>query len=103
VIAPEHGMIRPGMVVLCGDSHTTTYGAFGALGFGIGTSRSSTCWPRRRWSAGARHAHPRRWRAAAGHHVEGPDPIIARIARRAPAAMVEFTGSAIARCRWKRA
>ncbi|AOY94086.1 3-isopropylmalate dehydratase large subunit [Cupriavidus sp. USMAA2-4] len=38
VIVPEHGMIRPGMVVLCGDSHTTTYGAFGALGFGIGTS-----------------------------------------------------------------
>jgi len=38
VIAPEHGMIRPGMVVLCGDSHTTTYGALGALGFGIGTS-----------------------------------------------------------------
>ncbi len=38
VIAPEHGIIRPGMVVLCGDSHTTTYGAFGALGFGIGTS-----------------------------------------------------------------
>ncbi|HEY0686572.1 MAG TPA: 3-isopropylmalate dehydratase large subunit [Steroidobacter sp.] len=38
VIAPELGMIRPGMVVLCGDSHTTTYGAFGALGFGIGTS-----------------------------------------------------------------
>jgi len=31
-------MIRPGMVVLCGDSHTTTYGALGALGFGIGTS-----------------------------------------------------------------
>lgn len=38
VIAPEHGMIRPGMVVICGDSHTTTYGALGALGFGIGTS-----------------------------------------------------------------
>lgn len=38
VIAPELGMIRPGMVVLCGDSHTTTHGAFGALGFGIGTS-----------------------------------------------------------------
>ncbi len=31
-------LIRPGMVVLCGDSHTTTYGALGALGFGIGTS-----------------------------------------------------------------
>jgi 3-isopropylmalate/(R)-2-methylmalate dehydratase large subunit len=38
IIAPEHGMIRPGMVVTCGDSHTTTYGALGALGFGIGTS-----------------------------------------------------------------
>jgi 3-isopropylmalate/(R)-2-methylmalate dehydratase large subunit len=38
VIAPELGLILPGMVVLCGDSHTTTYGALGALGFGIGTS-----------------------------------------------------------------
>ena len=38
IIAPEHGMIRPGMVVICGDSHTTTYGGLGALGFGIGTS-----------------------------------------------------------------
>lgn len=38
VVAPEHGMIRPGMVAICGDSHTTTYGALGALGFGIGTS-----------------------------------------------------------------
>ena len=32
IIAPEHGMIRPGMVVICGDSHTTTYGAFGGIG-----------------------------------------------------------------------
>ena len=38
IVAPELGMIFPGMVVLCGDSHTTTYGALGALGFGIGTS-----------------------------------------------------------------
>ncbi|WP_241083575.1 3-isopropylmalate dehydratase large subunit [Achromobacter xylosoxidans] len=38
VVAPELGLIRPGMTILCGDSHTTTYGAFGALGFGIGTS-----------------------------------------------------------------
>ncbi|WP_248324068.1 MULTISPECIES: 3-isopropylmalate dehydratase large subunit [unclassified Caballeronia] len=38
IVAPELGLIRPGMVVLCGDSHTTTYGALGALGFGIGTS-----------------------------------------------------------------
>ena len=38
VVAPELGMVRPGMVIICGDSHTTTYGALGALGFGIGTS-----------------------------------------------------------------
>lgn len=38
VVAPEHGMVRPGMVVICGDSHTTTHGALGALGFGIGTT-----------------------------------------------------------------
>lgn len=38
VIAPEQGYIMPGMVVVCGDSHTATHGAFGALSFGIGTS-----------------------------------------------------------------
>ncbi|NIH41197.1 MAG: 3-isopropylmalate dehydratase large subunit [Buchnera aphidicola (Periphyllus aceris)] len=38
VIAPEKGMILPGMTVVCGDSHTSTNGAFGALSFGIGTS-----------------------------------------------------------------
>ncbi|GIK76293.1 MAG: 3-isopropylmalate dehydratase large subunit [Chloroflexota bacterium] len=38
VVMPELGAIMPGMTVAAGDSHTTTYGAFGALGFGIGTS-----------------------------------------------------------------
>jgi len=38
VVMPEVGAILPGMTVAAGDSHTTTYGAFGALGFGIGTS-----------------------------------------------------------------
>jgi 3-isopropylmalate/(R)-2-methylmalate dehydratase large subunit len=38
VIVPEQGLVTPGMLIACGDSHTTTYGAFGALGFGIGTS-----------------------------------------------------------------
>ncbi|WP_315832694.1 3-isopropylmalate dehydratase large subunit [Bradyrhizobium prioriisuperbiae] len=38
VVMPEIGLVLPGMVVAAGDSHTTTYGAFGALGFGIGTS-----------------------------------------------------------------
>ncbi|WP_088332537.1 3-isopropylmalate dehydratase large subunit [Lacimicrobium sp. SS2-24] len=38
VIGPELGLILPGMTVVCGDSHTATHGAFGALAFGIGTS-----------------------------------------------------------------
>ncbi|MGE0740281.1 MAG: 3-isopropylmalate dehydratase large subunit [Hyphomonadaceae bacterium] len=38
VVMPELGAILPGMTIAAGDSHTTTYGAFGALGFGIGTS-----------------------------------------------------------------
>ena len=38
VLTDEQGLVRPGMVVICGDSHTTTHGALGALGFGIGTS-----------------------------------------------------------------
>ncbi|KPK39958.1 MAG: isopropylmalate isomerase [Gammaproteobacteria bacterium SG8_47] len=38
VIGPEEGMTLPGMTVVCGDSHTSTHGAFGALAFGIGTS-----------------------------------------------------------------
>src|SRR5688572_9913187 len=39
VIGPENGLTQPGMTICCGDSHTSTHGAFGALAFGIGTSR----------------------------------------------------------------
>src|SRR5437870_9153488 len=38
VIGPELGLTQPGMLIVCGDSHTSTHGAFGALAFGIGTS-----------------------------------------------------------------
>src|SRR5436853_3600675 len=38
VIGPELGTTQPGMTIVCGDSHTSTHGAFGALAFGIGTS-----------------------------------------------------------------
>jgi len=38
VIGPEQGFTQPGMTIVCGDSHTATHGAFGALAFGIGTS-----------------------------------------------------------------
>ena len=39
IIAPEQGLTQPGMTVACGDSHTSTHGAFGAIAFGIGTSQ----------------------------------------------------------------
>jgi len=53
VIGPELGLTRPGMVIVCGDSHTSTHGAFGALSFGIGTSEvehvlATQCIPQRR-------------------------------------------------------
>ncbi|MBW3085779.1 3-isopropylmalate dehydratase large subunit [Austwickia sp. TVS 96-490-7B] len=38
IISPELGLTQPGMTIVCGDSHTSTHGAFGALAFGIGTS-----------------------------------------------------------------
>lgn len=39
IVGPELGLTRPGMTIACGDSHTSTHGAFGALAFGIGTSQ----------------------------------------------------------------
>jgi 3-isopropylmalate/(R)-2-methylmalate dehydratase large subunit len=42
VVGPELGFTQPGMTIVCGDSHTSTHGAFGALAFGIGTSEG-TC------------------------------------------------------------
>ena len=53
VIGPELGLTQPGMTIVCGDSHTSTHGAFGALAFGIGTSEvehvlATQCLPRLR-------------------------------------------------------
>ncbi|MEX2613672.1 MAG: 3-isopropylmalate dehydratase large subunit, partial [Gaiellaceae bacterium] len=53
VIGPELGLTQPGMTIVCGDSHTSTHGAFGALAFGIGTSEvehvlATQCLPRAR-------------------------------------------------------
>lgn len=53
VIGPEQGYTQPGMTIVCGDSHTSTHGAFGALAFGIGTSEvehvlATQCLPQQR-------------------------------------------------------
>ncbi len=39
IIGPEHGLTQPGITIACGDSHTSTHGAFGAIAFGVGTSQ----------------------------------------------------------------
>ena len=76
VIGPELGLTQPGMTIACGDSHTSTHGAFGAVAFGIGTSQvrdvlASQCLAmdplKVRRIARARAARPRRLR-------EGRDP-----------------------------
>src|SRR5882762_6164809 len=53
VIGPELGLTQPGATIVCGDSHTSTHGAFGALAFGIGTSEvehvlATQCLPQRK-------------------------------------------------------
>ena len=76
VIGPELGVTQPGMTIVCGDSHTSTHGAFGALAFGIGTSEvehvlATQCLVQKR---------PKTMRIlysgelGAGRHAQGPDP-----------------------------
>ena len=62
VIGPELGLTQPGMTIVCGDSHTSTHGAFGALAFGIGTSEveqvlATQCLPQRKPRTMLIHVH----------------------------------------------
>jgi 3-isopropylmalate/(R)-2-methylmalate dehydratase large subunit len=99
VIGPELGLTQPGMTIVCGDSHTSTHGAFGALAFGIGTSEvehvlATQCLLQRR---------PRtlevRLDGRFGPGVCAKDAILAIIARIGVAGgrghVLEYTGSAI--------
>ena len=84
VIGPELGLTQPGMTIVCGDSHTATHGAFGALAFGVGTSEvehvlATQCLPQTTASLDAR---PLRGRAPGQRDGEGHDPRRDRPARR---------------------
>jgi 3-isopropylmalate/(R)-2-methylmalate dehydratase large subunit len=99
VVGPEQGLTLPGLTVVCGDSHTSTHGAFGALGFGIGASEvahvlmTQTLWQRK----------PKRMRIAIeGQPTPGvgaKDYILAIIARLgadgARGHAIEYAGSAV--------
>jgi 3-isopropylmalate/(R)-2-methylmalate dehydratase large subunit len=99
VIGPELGVTQPGMTIVCGDSHTATHGAFGALAFGIGTSEvehvlATQCLVQ---------AKPRsmriRYEGALGFGVTAKDLILATIGRigvdGAVGHVVEYAGPAI--------
>jgi 3-isopropylmalate/(R)-2-methylmalate dehydratase large subunit len=99
VIGPELGLTQPGLVIVCGDSHTATHGAFGALAFGIGTSEvehvlATQCLVAKR---------PRTMRidytGALGSGVTPKDLILATIGRLGVGGMVghavEYAGEAI--------
>jgi len=99
VIGPEQGLSQPGMLIVCGDSHTSTHGALGALAFGIGSSEvahvlaTQTLWQRKPKTLRIRLDG----RLGAG--VSGKDLILAIIARIGAAGavghVIEYTGSAI--------
>jgi 3-isopropylmalate/(R)-2-methylmalate dehydratase large subunit len=99
VIGPELGVTQPGMTIVCGDSHTSTHGAFGALAFGIGTSEvehvlATQCLGQRR---------PKTMRinysGELGFGVTAKDLILATIGRLGVSGMqghaVEYAGEAI--------
>jgi 3-isopropylmalate/(R)-2-methylmalate dehydratase large subunit len=99
VIGPELGVTQPGMTIVCGDSHTATHGAFGALAFGIGTSEvehvlATQTLPQRR---------PRtmrvRFEGAPGRGVVAKDLILGLIGQVGTAGMTghvaEYTGEAV--------
>jgi 3-isopropylmalate/(R)-2-methylmalate dehydratase large subunit len=99
VIGPEIGLTQPGMTIVCGDSHTSTHGAFGALAFGIGTSEvehvlATQCMVQRR---------PKTMRidysGALGEGVTAKDLILATIGRLGTGGMVghavEYAGETI--------
>ena len=105
VIGPELGLTQPGMTIVCGDSHTSTHGAFGALAFGIGTSEvehvlATQCIVQVR--PGTMEV---RFEGTLQSGVYAKDLILALIARIGTAGgtghVIEFTGSVFAGSRWK--
>jgi len=100
VIGPELGLTQPGLTIVCGDSHTSTHGAFGALAFGIGTSEvehvlATQCLVQKR---------PKTMRISysgeLGHGVTAKDMILATIGRLGTGGMaghaVEYAGPTVA-------
>lgn len=99
VIGPEQGYTQPGMTIVCGDSHTSTHGAFGSLAFGIGTSEVEHVLA----TQTLRQRRPKtmeiRFNGALQTGVEAKDMILAAIGAMGTAGgtghVVEYTGEAV--------
>ena len=106
VIGPEQGATLPGMTVVCGDSHTSTHGAFGALAHGIGTSEvehvlatQTLLAKKAKNHAGQGGRHAAAWRHRQGHRAGGDRQD--RHGRRHRLARSSSPARRSARCRWK--
>ena len=100
VIGPELGVTQPGMTIVCGDSHTSTHGAFGALAFGIGTSEVEHVLATECLAQTKPHSMRIRYDGEAGFGVTAKDLILATIGQMGVAGAVghavEYSGPAIA-------
>src|SRR3954463_15722823 len=99
VIGPELGLTQPGMVIVCGDSHTSTHGAFGALAFGIGTSEVEHVLATQCVVQSRPQTMEVRFSGKLGAGVSAKDLVLALIRRigteGAAGHVIEYTGSAI--------
>ena len=99
VIGPELGATQPGMVIVCGDSHTSTHGAFGALAFGIGTSEVEHVLATQCIVQSRPRTMEARFNGAPAPGVGAKDLILALIRRIGTAGgtghVIEYTGDAI--------
>ena len=101
VIGPELGLTHPGMVIVCGDSHTSTHGAFGALAFGIGTTEVEHVLATQCLVAARPRTMEVRFTGTLPSGVTPKDMILALIGRigtaGATGSVIEYTGDAIRR------
>jgi 3-isopropylmalate/(R)-2-methylmalate dehydratase large subunit len=99
VIGPELGITQPGMTIVCGDSHTATHGAFGALAFGVGTSEVAHVLATQCLVASKPRSMRIRYEGKLGFGVTAKDLILATIGQMGVAGatghIVEYAGPAI--------
>ncbi len=101
VIGPELGVTQPGMTIVCGDSHTSTHGAFGALAFGIGTSEVEHVLATQTLQQRKPKSMRIRYERALGYGVGAKDLILGTIGRIGVAGgvghVIEYAGPAVER------